>query len=91
MGEYLEDKIREIVNTLLKGFDEEFTLKRLEVKDKGRVGLVRVFVDKPDGITIDDCAKISKELSVQLDIADPMKGPFRLEVSSPGISNEEES
>jgi len=90
MGNSLEDEMRKVVNTLLKGFEEGFTLEKLEVKDKGRLGLVRVFVDKPGGITIDDCARISKELSVQLDVADLMMGPYRLEVSSPGISKEEE-
>lgn len=86
MENSLEEKIKEIVNTLLEKFDDGFTLKELEVKGKGRVGLLRVFVDKPGGISIADCARISKELSVQLDIADPMNIPYRLEVSSPGIS-----
>ncbi len=86
MENSLEEKIKEIVNTLLEKFDDGFTLKKLEVKDKGRVGLLRVFVDKPGGITIADCTRISKELSVQLDIANPMNRPYRLEVSSPGIS-----
>jgi len=86
MENSIEEKIKEIVNTLLEKFDDGLTLKELKVKDKGRVGLLRVFVDKPGGITIDDCARISKELSVQLDIADPMKRPYRLEVSSPEIS-----
>jgi len=86
MENSIEEKIKEIVNTLLEKFDDGLTLKELKVKDKGRVGLLRVFVDKPGGITIDDCARISKELSVQLDITDPMKRPYRLEVSSPGIS-----
>ncbi len=90
MGNSLEEKIKEIVNTTLKGFEEGFTLRKLEVKDKGKVGLLRIFADKPGGITIDDCARISRELSVQLDIADSIRGSYRLEVSSPGISKEEE-
>ena len=90
MENSLEEKIKEIVNTLLEKFDDGFTLKELEVKNKGRVGFLRVFVDKPGGITITDCARISKELSVQLDIADPMNRPYRFEVSSPGISMQEE-
>jgi ribosome maturation factor RimP len=84
MGKSIEDKIKEMLETILHGFDEGFILKKLEVKNR----LIRVFVDKTGGITIDDCARISKELSVQLDVDGFMPEPYRLEVSSPGIIEE---
>jgi len=84
MEKSIKDKIKEMLETILHGFDEGFILKKIEVKNR----LIRVFVDKMGGITIDDCARISKELSVQLDVDGFMLEPYRLEVSSPGIIKE---
>ena len=51
-----------------------------------RGGLIlRVFVDKPGGIQVGDCARISRACSPELDVDDPIEGRYRLEVSSPGI------
>ncbi|HID82326.1 MAG TPA: ribosome maturation factor RimP [Chromatiales bacterium] len=47
--------------------------------------LLRVFIDKASGITLDDCSKISYQLSGVLDVEDPVQLPYRLEVSSPGV------
>lgn len=47
---------------------------------------VRVYIDKPDaGVTVDDCAAVSHQLSGLLDVADPIPGQYDLEVSSPGL------
>ncbi|HEY8486193.1 MAG TPA: ribosome maturation factor RimP [Limnochordales bacterium] len=52
----------------------------------GRNGrLVRVFIDKPGGVGIEDCRAMSERLSRALDELDPVPGPYRLEVSSPGV------
>ena len=48
-------------------------------------GLLRVYIDHPDGITVDDCAEVSRQLSALLDVEDPIAGQYRLEVSSPGL------
>jgi ribosome maturation factor RimP len=48
----------------------------------GRV--MRLFVDKPGGVTLEDCAAVSRELSDLLDVRLPELGPYHLEVSSPG-------
>ena len=47
--------------------------------------LLRVYVDSARGVTIDECAKISRQISAVLDVEDPIKGRYYLEVSSPGI------
>src|SRR6185312_14462692 len=48
--------------------------------------VVQLMAERPDGsITIDECEKISKQVSPVLDVADPVAGAYRLEVSSPGI------
>ena len=49
----------------------------------GRV--VRVFIDKAGGIGVEDCRALSERLSQALDVLDPVPGPYRLEVSSPGV------
>ena len=46
---------------------------------------LRVFIDKPDGVGLDDCQRLSEVLSDRLDEVDPIPGPYSLEVSSPGL------
>ncbi len=48
-------------------------------------GLVRVYIDSEAGISVDDCARVSHQISGILDVEDPVPGRYRLEVSSPGI------
>lgn len=48
--------------------------------------LLRIYIDSSNGISVDDCAKVSRQLSVMLDVEDPIKVEYRLEVSSPGLS-----
>lgn len=46
---------------------------------------LRVYIDKPGGVTVDDCADVSRQLSAILDVEDPLPGSYLLEVSSPGL------
>lgn len=57
------------------------------VKENGNWYL-RYYIDKPDGVTLDDCEKISQEISRQLDVLDPIPYSYSLEVSSPGIERQ---
>ena len=47
--------------------------------------LLRVYIDSEDGIQLDDCTKVSHQLSGVLDVEDPIRGEYNLEVSSPGM------
>jgi ribosome maturation factor RimP len=47
--------------------------------------VLRVYIDHADGITVDDCASVSHQLSGVLDVEDPIRGHYDLEVSSPGL------
>lgn len=47
--------------------------------------VLRVFIDGPNGISVDDCAKASRQISASLDVEDPIRGRYNLEVSSPGL------
>ena len=51
---------------------------------RGRSTL-KVFIDSPDGVTIDDCERVSAQLTALLDVEDPIVDSYRLEVSSPGL------
>lgn len=64
-----------------------FELVGVERLSAGRkAALLRVYIDRPDGgLTVDDCAVVSRQLSDLLDVEDPIPGHYELEVSSPGI------
>ena len=62
-----------------------FELADLELKTGGRDGLLRIFIDKAEGIGIEDCEAVSRQVSAILDVEDPLPGNYTLEVSSPGL------
>lgn len=51
----------------------------------GRRGLLRIYIDTPDGITVEDCGRVSHQVSGVLDVEDVIQGQYTLEVSSPGL------
>lgn len=81
--EELKEKIRTIILETLSIFENE-KYELIEIDLKYPIKVLRVYVDKPEGITLNDCVKISKELSTRLDIEDVIKTRYTLEVSSPG-------
>ena len=62
-----------------------YELTDLESNLAGRDGTIRLFIDKPDGVGLEDCELVSKQISALLDIEDPVSRPYVLEVSSPGL------
>jgi ribosome maturation factor RimP len=62
-----------------------FELVDVEVKRRPGGELVRLFVDKPGGIGLDDLQSVSEEVSAILDAEDPLQTSYTLEVSSPGL------
>jgi ribosome maturation factor RimP len=52
---------------------------------QGRGAVLRIFIDSENGITVDDCAAVSHQVSGVLDVEDPIPGEYNLEVSSPGM------
>ena len=51
----------------------------------GDTSILRAYIDSPDGITVTDCAKASRQFSAILDVEDPISNRYTLEVSSPGM------
>ncbi len=62
-----------------------YELIELELRTGGRNGLMRLFIDAPEGIGLDDCEAVSRQVSTVLDVEDPIPGNYTLEVSSPGL------
>ncbi|MFC3394353.1 ribosome maturation factor RimP [Brenneria rubrifaciens] len=52
---------------------------------RGRQSTLRIYIDSEDGITVDDCADVSHQVSAVLDVEDPIAVAYNLEVSSPGL------
>lgn len=62
-----------------------FEMLTVELTGQGDASILRVYIDGPDGITVDDCARVSDQVSAILDVEDPIPSRYRLEVSSPGF------
>lgn len=77
---------RDELATLLQPTVERlgYELWDLEAKTGGPNGFIRLFIDKTDGVSLDDCEKVSRAVSALLDVEDPVPGHYNLEVSSPG-------
>lgn len=58
----------------------------LEYRREGREMVLRLYIDREGGVTLDDCAAVSRELSTLLDVEDAIPGHYNLEVSSPGLN-----
>ena len=79
----LEQKLQD----LLQGSVEDLgcELWGIECQRVGRYLTVRLFIDKEGGVTVDDCADVSRQVSAILDVEDPIADKYNLEVSSPGL------
>ena len=77
-----EDIVAEIAQPIVEALS--FELVDVEFLKEGANWYLRVFIDKPGGIAIDDCQAVSERLSDKLDEADPIKRSYIMEVSSPG-------
>ncbi|MDY2797343.1 ribosome maturation factor RimP [[Pasteurella] aerogenes] len=79
----LEEKLQD----LLQGSVEDLgcELWGIECQRAGRFLTVRLYIDKEGGVTVDDCADVSRQVSAILDVEDPIADKYNLEVSSPGL------
>lgn len=62
-----------------------FELLGLELVRAGRHSTLRLYIEHPEGITVEHCAQVSREVSAILDVEDPIQTEYVLEVSSPGL------
>ena len=62
-----------------------FELLGVELVRAGRHSTVRVYIDSAQGVTVDDCALVSRQVGAVMDVEDPISGEYDLEISSPGL------
>ncbi len=62
-----------------------YELIDLEFNSSARHGLLRLYINGPEGVNVEDCSKVSHQVSGVLDVEDPIKSEYDLEVSSPGV------
>ena len=82
MSKSVKERTAEIAKPFIDAMDLE--LVDIEYVKEGKDWFLRLFVDKPGGVDIEDCGQLSERLSEKLDEVDPIKGAYYLEVSSPG-------
>ena len=77
------EQVRTFVSPIIAGAQLE--LVDVEYKREGHTNYLRIFIDKPGGVTLDDCQMISRECEMILDVEDVISTQYILEVSSPGL------
>lgn len=80
-------RIADIVESLAMPIVEEAGCELVDVEyvKEGGSWFLRVYIDKPGGVTLDDCERVSRPLSDIIDEKDPIPNAYYLEVSSPGL------
>ena len=76
-------RVREFAESLLPAMGLE--LFDVQFRREGHGWVLRLVVDKEEGVTLDDCSQVSRETSDFLDVEDIINHPYHLEVSSPGL------
>ena len=77
------NRLNTLIGPAVEGLGYEFV--GLEYMPRPKQSLLRVYIDSDAGISLDDCARVSDQLSGVLDVEDPIHGTYSLEVSSPGL------
>jgi ribosome maturation factor RimP len=77
-------KIRQIAEPIL--VSEGMELVDIEYRREPGGRVLRLIIDHEGGVTVDDCASVSREIDRNLDVEDLLPGPYNLEISSPGLN-----
>ena len=77
-------QIWQLVEAVIRS--EGMELLEVEYRCESHGWVLRLFIDQEDGITVDDCAQISRLVGDLMDVADPIVNQYHLEVSSPGLN-----
>ncbi len=82
MSNQIYESVEKLVLPILE--EENLELVDIEFEKEGKNWFLRVFIDSDTGVDLDDCTKVSEQLSEMLDKKDPIEQAYYLEVSSPG-------
>ncbi len=78
-----EQKLTELLRPAVEETGKE--LLGIEYISAGNNSVLRLFIDHENGINVDDCAEVSRQVGALLDVEDPISSEYNLEVSSPGV------
>ena len=84
MSKEIMDRVHAMVNPIFS--NEGMELVEVEYRREARGWVLRLYVDKEGGVTLDDCTRVSQEVGRILDMEDFISIPYTLEVSSPGLT-----
>ena len=79
----METRIVDLLEPSVRGLGYE--LLGVEFTGQGQHSRLRIFIDRDGGVNLDDCELVSRQVSAVLDVEDPIRGHYALEVSSPGL------
>jgi len=83
MSDTVTERVREFADSLLPAMGLE--LFDVQFRREGHGWVLRLVVDREEGVKLDDCSRVSRETSDFLDVEDIIEHPYHLEVSSPGL------
>jgi ribosome maturation factor RimP len=83
MRQTFEEMLSEIIRPEVEGLG--YRLWGISSPPTGKRRIIRIYIDGPDGVHIDQCARVSRQVSLMLEVEDIIPGAFVLEVSSPGL------
>lgn len=83
MSDYIIDKLEAFLESLLPSMDLD--LFDIQFRREGSGWVLRVIIDTDEGVDLDHCSQVSRELSYYLDVEDLIEHAYHLEVSSPGL------
>jgi ribosome maturation factor RimP len=84
VSEEIADRVKALAEPIL--INERMELVDIEYRRESRGWVLRLYLDKEGGLTLDDCTRISQEVGRTLDVEDVIETPYTLEVSSPGLT-----
>lgn len=79
----IQERLESLLAPVVESLD--CTLWGIEYFSQGRQSVLRVFIDKPEGVSVEDCERVSRQISSVMDVEDPIQREYTLEVSSPGM------
>ena len=79
----VEERVRKVAERVAA--ESGLELVNVEIGANGRSAVVRIFIDKPEGVTHEDCSAVSLHVGTILDVEDFINSAYTLEVSSPGL------
>ena len=79
----IADKVFSTINPIV--IDMGYELLGIEYVGSGKYSVLRLYIDCEEGVGVNDCETVSRQVSSIMDVEDPINGQYNLEVSSPGI------